>query len=138
MSRPRHTTRADIEQALIGAEVLLRRTRRRRRTRATLTLLLLVITAVGMAAAVMLTHGSREALPWSAISVAAVSLASLTIGLALIARLRRRIATQERSMIKTVDWVREVFPLVAKRDEWSAAEKESVRQRVAQFPVVAR
>jgi hypothetical protein len=138
VSRPQHTTRADVEQALVGAEALLRGTRRRRRTLSTVTLILLVIAAVGVAAAVTLVRGSREALPWLAVIIAAASLASVATGLVVIARLRRWVGGQERHMIKMVDWVREVFPLVAKRDEWSAADKESVRQRVAQFPVVAR
>jgi hypothetical protein len=137
MSGIRRTTRADVERALVGAEAQLARTQRRRRMLATTTLILSLVAAVGVAAAVALARGAEAALS-SSVIVAAASLASFAIGLMVVARLRREVTAQERRMIEVVDWVREVFPLAAKRDDWTVAETESVRQRVARFPIVAR
>jgi hypothetical protein len=136
VSAPKHTTHADVELALVGAENLLRGTRQRRRLLLFARIVLIVVAMLAAAVAVARAAESREAFPSAAV-VAAAFLVSLVVALAVVSQLRRRVTAQEREMVKSVNWVREVFPLVAEREKWSAPQRESVRQRVAQFPIVS-
>jgi hypothetical protein len=137
VSGPRHTTSADIERELTNAEVTLRRVRQTRQSMVGATLAIAVIAIVALAVAVSVVMGNRERLPL-AVGLAIAGLAALVVGPAIISRLRRHIATQERHMVKTVNWIREVFPLIAEREHWSVAQIEAVRKRIAHFPLATR
>jgi hypothetical protein len=118
VSEPKHTTYQDVERELSSAEALLSQIRQWQRYLSMTTLLLGTFTVTGSVTAVGLATGKRGALPLMA-GVVAITLAVLTVGFVVISHLRGRIATRSQTMIMSINWIREVFPLVAQREEWT-------------------
>lgn len=136
--RPK-TTGVDLERWLAAAEAVLEATDRESRhvTRRTSVLLLVAATVltVAVAGAVQLPDGLD-------ITVAVTTLFGTLAGVSRVllwsSARRNDIRQRRQSMLSRVDDVREVLPIVARREQWAAARYESVRARLARFPVVVK
>ncbi|MEV4759576.1 hypothetical protein AB0J86_31390 [Micromonospora sp. NPDC049559] len=139
MSGGPRATGAEIERALAEAEAVLAETTRRRTRLSVAASLLCLGTAVvllaAVAIAVRLPHAAGIAI---ALLAAGGALAGLSTGLRRVAAGRREIRERERAMVTAVNYVREVYPLVAARESWTGPDREAVRARVARFPIAAR
>jgi predicted signal transduction protein with EAL and GGDEF domain len=136
--RPR-TTGADLDRWLTAAETILevadRETRQVARRTSGLFLLAATVLTVAVAVAVRLP---------APLDVTVVVIALLGT-LAVVSRVllwwserRNDIRLRRRSTLSTVDDVREVLPIVARREQWDAARYDSVRARLARFPIAVK
>ncbi len=137
-SRPR-TTGTDLDQWLTTAEAVLEATDREARRVARWSRALFLVAAMVLTVAV----AGAVRLP-GALDVAVAATALLGT-LAVVSRVllwsseqRNNIRQRRHSMLSMVDDVREVLPIVARRERWDAARHESVRARLARFPVAVK
>lgn len=136
-SRPK-TTGEDIDRWLTSAEAVLDATSAelqrlsRLQTSFSIVATVVLIGAVGLA--VRLGRGA------DIVAVTVAMLFAIGGGSSLLrfSSIRRKdVQRRRREMQSMVDDVREVYPIVARREEWSQDRYRSVRARLARFPVVA-
>jgi len=136
--RPR-TTGADLDRWLAAAEAVLEVTDREARQVARRTSVLSLVAATTLTVAVAGAVQLPGALD---VTVAATALLGTLAGVSRVllwsSGRRNDIRQRRQSMLSTVDDVREVLPIVARREQWDAARYESVRARLARFPVAVK